>query len=145
MANNDPTVQITVKIKKSKHRTLEKLAVKTEKSLAQLVRDYIDQGMGIDKTMDDIDLIRKYIREELEAGMDQHMSRIIKLLIKHGCMIYPMAYFSAMMSSAMAAEQNINYDDLLESAKKEGAKYLGIGSDAVDIAYKEMSAFSTGT
>ena len=43
---------------------LDTIAAKRHIPVSELIRDYIDKGMNIDKTASDIDFIRKQIREE---------------------------------------------------------------------------------
>lgn len=141
MTRKNPTVQLTVKMKQSDYDALRKLSIKTQQPMSQLVRQFIAQGMSLEKTKDDIDFIRKQIREELEIALEKRMSRIIKLLIKNGSMIYPMAYYSTMLTAIVSKSQGVNYRDLLEDAKKEGARYLDVDSESIDRAFEEMMRF----
>jgi len=122
---------------------LDKMAVKLNVSTGELVRRFVAKGMGIEKTKDDIDFIRKQLRDELEIAFEKRMSRIIKLLIKIGSLTYPAAYYTTMLGAAMSARHKINYHQMLDDAKREGAKYLGVPNEAVDLAYEEMTKFST--
>ena len=119
-------------------KKLDAMSAKRGVSTSQLVREFVDAGMRIEKTKDDIGFIRKQIREELEMAFEARMSRIIKLLIKQGAMIYPMAYYNAMMGAAMSKRNNIDFHKMIEEGKKKGAKYLGVVSEVVDLAFEEI-------
>ncbi|MCL2234815.1 MAG: hypothetical protein FWB98_00035 [Defluviitaleaceae bacterium] len=124
-------------------KQLDTLAVKYGTSTSQLIRNIIEKGLVLEKSKEDIDFIRKQIREELEIAFDKRMGRIIKLLIKIGSLTYPAAYYTAMLGAAMSARHKLNYHQMLEDAKREGARYLGVSNEAVDLAYDEMSRFNT--
>ena len=120
---------------------LDSMAAKQGVPTSTLIRKFIDQGMSVEKTKDDIDFIRKQIREELEIAFENRMSRIIKLLIKIGVMVYPVAYYNTMLAKDMAEAQGLKHKDYMEAAKKEGAKALAIESEAVDTLYDEINKF----
>jgi len=138
MRKNEKTIQVTTTLTQKDYHTLKKLSAKTGEPIAQIMRTHILDGLTIEKSKDDIDFIRKQLREELEIAFEQRMSRIIKLLIKIGGMAYVSAYYSAMMTAAMTTEVDLDYRELIENAKREGAKALGIRSEAVDELFEEM-------
>jgi len=122
-------------------KQLETIAAKKGIPTSSVIREFIDRGLTLETSKSDIDFIRSQIREELEIALDPRINRIIKLLIKQGIMIYPMAYYNAMLGAAMSSRNNINYHQMLEDSKKKGAAYLGVASDAVDLAFEEMMNF----
>ena len=137
-----PHTRVSFAITEDMKIQLDKMAVKLNVSSSELIRRFVSQGMGIEKTKDDIDFIRKQLRDELEIAFEKRMSRIIKLLIKIGSMTYPMAYYNAMLGAAMSARHKLNYHEMIEDAKKEGARYLGVANEAVDLAFEEISQFN---
>jgi len=145
MSTKKNIMQLSVKMTRKDFDALQKLAVKTDQPMAQVVRQFIAQGMEIEKTKDDIDFIRRQLREELEMALDRRMSRIIKLLIKIGSMSYVSAYFNAMIGSILLTpKKNVSYRQLIEDAKREGAKALGVQNDAVDQLFEDMNKFDLG-
>ena len=71
------------KIKRSidiTHEKMEQLNIISSKRnipTSVLIREFIDKGISIEKTKDDIAFIRKQIREELETVIGKEMSRVI--------------------------------------------------------------------
>ena len=122
-------------------KQLDTMATKQGIPTSQLIRQLVDKGMTIEKSKEDIDFIRKQLRDELEIAFEKRMSRIIKLLIKIGSIAYPMAYYNTMMGAAMSTRHKLNYHQMLDDAKKQGARYLGVGNEAVDLAFEEMVKF----
>lgn len=50
--------------------SLISLSIKLHIPTSELIRRYVEQGISVDKNKDDIDFIRKQIREELNSVMD---------------------------------------------------------------------------
>jgi len=125
-------------------REVEMLAKRRSETLSDTYRFLISQQLSTEALKNDTDFIRKQIREELEIALEKRMTRIIKLLIKIGCMVFPMVYYNAMLGLVISGQHKINYYEMLEDAKKKGARYLGVESDAVDLMFKEMMEFDVG-
>ena len=141
--SSEKTIQVTTTLTVSDYEVIKKLSAKTGHPIASILRKHILEGMSLEKTKDDIDFIRKQLRDELEIAFEKRMNRIIKLLIKIGSLTYPAAYYTAMLGAAMSARHKLNYHQMLDDAKREGARYLGVANEAVDLAYGEMSNFNT--
>lgn len=119
---------------------LEKLAIKLNIPTSELIRRYVEQGMCVDKNKDDIDFIRKQIREELNSIMDGYMNRIIKLLIRIGTMTITMCFFtSKLLYIILAKHKNVvDYDTMFNDAKKKSASFLGLKDETIDNACKKI-------
>jgi len=128
-------------------RQLDIVATKQGIATSELIRRFIDQGMTVEKSKDDIDFVRRQIREEIEMAFEKRMERMIKLQVKIGIMSYTSAYFNALIGGTLAKTAqakgfNSNYHKMLEDAKKAGAAAMGARSEAVDELFRQMSDFN---
>lgn len=119
---------------------LDKLAIKMNIPTSELIRRYIEQGMNVDKTKDDIDFIRKQIREEIHIAMDGYMNRLIKLLIRIGTMTITMCFFTSKLLYVLIAKYKgeIDYDVMFHDAKKKSAAFLGVKDESIEEACKKI-------
>ncbi len=76
------SIKISVRIDKETYNRLCKVC-KEDESISKLVRDYIDIGLGIKSTSDDIDRISEIIRNQIESVCEQPLERLIKIVIKN--------------------------------------------------------------
>jgi len=138
--NTDETIQISIKLKITDYFSLKKLSAKTNKPMSEIVRNFILQGMTIEKSKDDIDFIRKQIREELNSIMSGYMNRIIKLLVRIGTMTIAMCFFTSKVLYMLLSpyKEKFDYDDILSNAKKKAAAYLSMRDEEVEKAYKNI-------
>ena len=130
----EPTQQLSVKLKPRDYEALQMLSAKTHKPMSEIARSYILQGMGVEKTKDDIDFIRKQIREEIYACMDGYQNRIIKLLVKIGTLTVSMCFFTSKLLYILLAgrKDRIPYDDMFNEAKKKTGAFLGLKDSSID-------------
>ena len=119
---------------------LETISAKHRISVSELIRKYIDRGMHIEKNKDDIDFIRKQIREELNSVMSGYMNRIIKLLVRIGIMTVSMCFFTSKLLYVLVAryKDKVDYDTLFNDSKKKAAAYLSLRDDEVENAYRKI-------
>ena len=129
----EPTVQITVKVKEPMLKDLQKLARKSGMSLAELVRQYIAKGVGIDAANADIDFIRQNIREELAAQLKPGIERIVKLTVKSG-IVSAAGYFlnASALSEFVPPARQREYDEVLAESKKMGVVYFRLPSNEAE-------------
>ena len=132
--------QLSVKLKESDYKALQKMAAKSHKPMAEIARSHILQGMGIEKTRDDIDFIRKQIREELNAVMYSYMNRTIKLLIKIGTMTITMCFFTSKLLYVLIAKHKSQeeYDEMLSDAKRKAAAFLSLRDETINEASQKI-------
>jgi len=107
----------------AQYQKVEGITKKRGTTMSEAYRFLVEQQLSTEAIKNDTDFIRKQLREELEIAFDKRMGRIIKLLIKIGSLTYPAAYYTAMLGAAMSARHKLNYHQMLEDAKREGAKY----------------------
>ena len=126
----EKTVQITVKVKESTYQNLTKYAIKSGRPLAEIVRGFIDKGMNIEGYREEIDLIRKNIREEINAILKPQTERLIKLFLKGG-IAGTAGYFlnAAALSEFVVPERQREFEDVLIRAKKLSVQYFKMPSE----------------
>ena len=135
-----PNTRMSFAVTEDMKTQLDKMAVKSHIPTGELVRRFVERGMNIEKSKDDIDFIRRNIREELESVMERHMSRIIKLLIKIGTMSVAMCFFTSKLLYALMKPHldQTSYDTFFDDSKHKAAAYLGVKDSLVDEAYDDV-------
>ena len=108
--------------------------------MAELVRSFISQGMTIEKSKDDIDFIRKQIREELSSVMSSYMNRIIKLLVRVGVMTVSMCFFTSKLLYILVSrhKDKVDYDVMLSDSKRKAAAYLSLRDEEIEKAFQQI-------
>jgi hypothetical protein len=136
----EKTVQITVKVSQSDYESLQRLSSKQYKPLAEIVRGFIKDGMDVSRSKEDIDFIRKQLREELELALKPQMGRLAKLLLRIGMMTVAFCYFNARLIHAItpSEREKRNYEHMMTEAKHNAAAYLNIRDAGVDAAFREF-------
>jgi len=122
---------------------VEAIAKKRGTTISETYRFLVEQQLSTEAIKSDTDFIRKQLRDELEIAFEKRMNRIIKLLIKIGSICYPLAYYNTMLGAALSAGHDLDYHQMLANAKRDGARYLGVANEAVDVAFVEMFKFDT--
>lgn len=118
---------------------LEVVAAKRHIPVSELIRDYIDKGMNIDKTASDIDFIRKQIREELDIMLKPQINRLAKLLMRIGMMTISFCYFnSKLVHLFVPFDERVSYEELMSECKHNAAAYLNMRDASLDAAFREF-------
>ena len=139
MTHKEQTVQITVKVRQGEYESLQKLAAKTHRPMAEIVRGYIKGGMDIERSKEDIDFIRKQIREELDIMLRPQINRLAKLLMRIGMMTISFCYFnSKIVHRFVPFTDRVSYEELLAECKHNAAAYLNMRDASLDAAFREF-------
>jgi len=118
---------------------LDVVAAKRHITTSELIRDYIDKGMNVDKTASDIDFIRKQIREELEIMIKPQVNRLAKLLMRIGMMTVSFCYFtSKIVHLFVPLSERTSYEELMAQCKHEAAAYLSVRDFSIDAAFQSF-------
>jgi hypothetical protein len=134
-----PNVRVSFALTEKTKAGLDMIAAKRRMSVSRLIRDYIDKGMNVDKTAQDIDFIRCQIREEMEAILKPQINRLAKMLMRIGMMDIAMCYFtSKIIYHFVPFPDRESYDELMREAKHNAAAYLNVRDAALDAAFKEF-------
>ncbi|MDR1321175.1 MAG: ribbon-helix-helix protein, CopG family [Gracilibacteraceae bacterium] len=118
---------------------LDTIAAKRHIPVSELIRDYIDKGMNIDKTVSDIDFIRRQIREELGVMLKPQINRLAKLLMRIGIMSISLCYFNSKLVHIFApVRDRTSYEELMAECKHNAAAYLNMRDATLDAAFREF-------
>ena len=130
---------MTFAVSKKMKSELETIAAKRHIPVSELIRDYIDKGMNIDKTASDIDFIRKQLREELDIMIKPQINRLAKLHMRVGMMTVSFCYFaSRLFHMFLSLDDRQSYDELMHECKHNAAAYLNMRDATLDAAFKEF-------
>ena len=118
---------------------IDVIAAKLHITTSELIRDYIDKGMNVDKTASDIDFIRKQIREELEIMLKPQINRLAKLLMRIGMMTVSFCYFtSKIVHLFVPLNERTSYEEMIAQAKHDAAAYLNMRDSSLDAALQSF-------
>lgn len=121
------------------YEALQQIAAVQRKPVSAIIRKYIEQGLNVDKTAQDIDFIRRQIREEMEAILKPQINRLAKMLMRIGMMDISMCYFtSKIIYHFVPFPDRQSYDELMREAKHNAAAYLNVRDATLDAALKEF-------
>ena len=113
------TIKISVRIDKETYNRLCKMC-KGNESISKIVRDYIDIGLGIKSTSDDIEKISEIIKHQIETVCEQPIERLIKVVIKN---IKSSEASKYILCSLLKEFSQNNTDEIIENAEKQAIIY----------------------
>jgi predicted CopG family antitoxin len=82
------TIKLSVRVDMETYNRLCKVCKENE-SISEIVREYINIGLGIKTTADDIDKISEIIRNQVESVCERPLERLIKIVIKRTVLKIP--------------------------------------------------------
>jgi len=131
-----PSIRMSFAVSEKMKSELDVIAAKRHITVSELIRDYIDKGMNVDKTASDIDFIRKQIREELDLMLKPQVNRLAKLLMRIGMMTVSFCYFtSKIIHYFVPFNDRTSYEELMAMSKHDAAAYLNMRDSALDAAF----------
>ena len=134
-----PNLRMSFAISEKMKEEIDAIAAKRHITTSELIRDYIDKGMNIDKTISDIDFIRKQIREGLDIMLKPQINRLAKLLMRIDMMTVSFCYFnSKLVRLFVSIDDRTSYEELLSECKHNAAAYLNMRDAALDAAFREF-------
>ena len=121
------------------YEALQQIAAVQRKPVSAIIRKYIEQGLNVDKTAQDIDFIRRQIREEMEAILKPQINRLAKLLMRIGMMTVSFCYFtSKIVHLFVPIRDRRSYEELMSECKHNAAAYLNMRDASLDAAFREF-------
>ena len=134
-----PNIRMSFAISEKMKVELDVIAAKRHITVSELIRDYIDKGMNVDKTASDIDFIRKQIREELDIMIKPQINRLAKLLMRIGMMTVSFCYFTSKIVHLFVPIKNrTSYEELMSECKHNAAAYLNMRDATLDAAFRKF-------
>ncbi len=113
------TIKLSVRIDRETYNRLCKVC-KEDESISKLVRDYIDIGLGIKSTSDDIDRISEIIKHQIETVCEQPLERLVKIVIKN---IKSSEASKYVIYSLLREFSQDNTDEIIEKAETQAVLY----------------------
>lgn len=114
------TVKISLRLDKDAYNKLCVISKSNSSTISQVIRDYIDVGVGLRTTSDDIDKISEIIKKQVENVCEQPIERLIKIVIKN---IKSTESSKYILCSLLKEFSNENVDEILENAETQGIIY----------------------
>jgi len=113
------TIKISVRIDRGTYNRLCKMCNENE-SISKLVRDYIDIGLGIKSTTEDIDKISEIIKHQIETVCEQPLERLVKIVIKN---IKSSEASKYVIYSLLKEFSQENTEEIIENAERQAIVY----------------------
>lgn len=113
------TIKISVRIDRETYNRLCKMCKENE-SISKLVRDYIDIGLGIKSTTEDIDKISEIIKHQIETVCEQPLERLVKIVIKN---IKSSEASKYVIYSLLKEFSQGNTEEIIENAERQAIVY----------------------
>ncbi|MBS6559118.1 MAG: hypothetical protein KH355_02450 [Clostridiales bacterium] len=94
-------------------------------SSSQVIRECVEEQMKVQASKDNIDLITKIVREQLQMLMDGYVERLASISAKGTIMSATSTYLTAeTISRFIPLELQMEYQEAYEQARKKGVAYL---------------------
>ena len=113
------TIKLSVRVDRETYNRLCKVCKENE-SISKLVRDYIDIGLGIKSTTEDIDRISEIIKHQVESVCEQPLDRLVKIMIKN---IKSSEASKYVIYSLLKEFSQENVDEIIEDAERKAVLY----------------------
>ena len=113
------TIRLSVRVDKETYNRLCKMCKENE-SISKIVRDYINIGLGIKSTSDDIEKISEIIKHQVESVCEQPIERLIKIVIKN---IKSCEASKYVLYSLLKEFSQENTDEIIDYAEKQAIIY----------------------
>ena len=106
-------------------QAIKATALKKGISESQVIRECVEEQMKVQASLDNIDLITKIVREQLQMLMDGYVERLASISAKGTIMSATSTYLTAeTLSRFVPLELQMEYQEAYEKARKKGIAYL---------------------
>ena len=113
------TIKLSVRVDRETYNRLCKMCKENE-SISKLVREYIDIGLGIKSTTEDIDRISEIIKHQVETVCEQPLERLVKIVVKN---IKSSEASKYVVYSLLKEFSRENTDEIIEKAERQAIMY----------------------
>ena len=114
------TVKISLRLDEDTYNKLCVISKSNSSTISQVIRDYINVGVGLKTTSDDIDRISEIIKRQVENVCEQPIERLIKIVIKN---IKSAEASKYILCSLLKEFSNENVDEIIENAETQAIIY----------------------
>ncbi|RRJ67226.1 hypothetical protein EHV15_33090 [Paenibacillus oralis] len=124
MAQNEKTVQITVKLPKKQYEALKKYAASKHLSMADIVRAFVQKGMSVEAYTEEIDFITGIIRQEISIAINGLSNRLAGLASKD-LIMSAAAYYStiAIIADLIDTNRYTTFREIERKARQLAVEY----------------------
>ena len=128
-----PTQKRSINFTTETLETLDKLAAKNHTTTSELVRGYVEKGLSIEGSREDIDFIARIIRQEItavyhvdeiKAIADHDTDRLAKMLMKIGKINGAIFFLLIKVLMNLNEGSEDDFDQMLSEAVKLGVDYM---------------------
>lgn len=117
--------RLTVTFDEDMMEQLKKISNYRGESIAEVIRSFVEEGLKVQASVDNIDLITKIVREQLQMLMDGYVERLASISAKGTIMSATSTYLTAeTISRFVPLELQMEYQEAYEQARKKGVAYL---------------------
>ena len=121
--DKDKSHKLSVYLSEASYRTIKTLAAKSHRSLANVIREYVEKGLSIESYSSEFETIRKMIREEMQIVAQKDMERLIKIQAKSTKASAISMYVALQLLSEEYADE-VAFKELLANASKQASAYM---------------------
>lgn len=114
------TKRISIRVDIDTYKKLCKLSQEEKNSISNIARNYIEVGVGIKSTTEDIDRISEIIKHQVEMVCEQPLERLIKIVIKN---IRSSESSKYILCSLLKEFSQNNTDEIIEKAEQQAIIY----------------------
>lgn len=112
------------------YTTLSEIAAKKHMTVTELCRTYIYEGISGKICEDNLNIITKVIREQLQVQLKPSVERLAALNVKTGIMAASSTYLTAeTLASFVPTEKRKAFDESYEKARKKAIYYMRSKTD----------------
>lgn len=109
---------------------LQRYAAKCNRSMSEVAREFVSQGLAGNLTQDNIDFLTPVIREQLKSVLTPMLERISSLQAKTCIQAGAAAYLSAQaLSSFVPISEQKDFLEAYEAARKKAVQYMRKGME----------------
>lgn len=109
---------------------LQRYAAKSNKSMSEVAREFVSQGLTGNLTQDNVDFLTPLIREQLKSVLTPMLERVSSLQAKACIQAGAAAYLSAeALASFVPISQQKDFLEAYEAARKKAVQYMRKGME----------------
>ncbi|MBS5794591.1 MAG: hypothetical protein KIC92_07560 [Clostridiales bacterium] len=131
---SEKCIRRSIYLPKDTLEKLEKIAINKGLKISEVIRMFIDKGLNIESSREDIDFITDIIRQELTSIyrledikeiLDKQTNRLAKMMMKIGKMSTGQLFLliNMFLEIVDSADEN-KFDGILEKSMRNGVNYM---------------------
>ena len=114
----------SIRFKAKSIEEIQKIAVIRKVTVSDIVREYVEKGLTVDRYKEDTDFITEIIRQELKDILEPQINRIVKMLMKIGKVSAGTMYSNLSLIQLINDEDQEAYFEMISRSLKLGVEYM---------------------